>query len=89
MNSGKYAFTWPVALIRAIERLLNQLPDRVAVRPDDHAALDRRVVGELRAPDDVEVPPREVLRAGRDFGDERFLSGFFVIVCAMRSNRRT
>ena len=32
MNSGKYAFTWPVALMRAIERLLHQLPDRVAVR---------------------------------------------------------
>ncbi len=54
-----------------IERLLNQLPDRVAVRPDDHAALDRRVVGQLRAADDVEVPAREVLRARRDFGDER------------------
>ena len=71
MNSGKYALTWPVRLDLAVERLLNQLPDGIAVRPDDHAALDRRVVGELRAADDVEVPAREVLRARRDFGDER------------------
>ena len=42
-----------------VERLLDQLPDRVAVRPDDHAALDRRVVGQLRAADDVEVPAAE------------------------------
>ena len=72
MNSGKYALTWPVRLDPRIERLLDQLPDRVAVRPDDHAPLDGRIVGELRAADDVEVPAREVLRARRDFGDERF-----------------
>jgi len=60
-----------------VEGLLDQLPDGVAVRPDDHAALDRRVVGELRPPDDVEVPLREVLRARRDFGDERVFLWLF------------
>ena len=79
MNSGKYALTWPVALKRAVERLLDQLPDRVAVRPDDHAALDGRVVGQLRAADDVEIPAGKVLRAGSDFGDERV--GFVVFLC--------
>src|SRR5580765_4973081 len=58
-----------------VERLLNQLPDRVALWPDDHTAFDRRVVGELRAANDIEVPLREVLRAGGDFGDERFFLG--------------
>ena len=48
MNSGKYALTCPVALKRASSCLLDQLPDGVAVRADDHAALDRRVVGQLR-----------------------------------------
>ena len=54
----------------AIERLLDQLPDRIAVRADDHAALDGRIVGELCAADDVQIPAREVLRARGDFGDE-------------------
>ena len=51
----------PGRLEAAVERLLDQLPDGVAVRPDHHAALDRRVVGQLGAADDVEVPAREVL----------------------------
>ena len=46
----------PRLLEAAVEPLLDQLPDGVAVRADHHAALDRRVVGELGAPDDVEVP---------------------------------
>ena len=33
----------PGRLEAPVEPLLDQLPDRVAVRPDDHAALDRRV----------------------------------------------
>ena len=66
----------------AVERLLDQLPDGVAVRPDHHAALDGRVVGQLRAPDDVEVPAREVLRLRRDLGDERL--GFFCRPCLVR-----
>ncbi len=40
----------------AIQLLLNQLPDGVAVRPDDHEALDRRIVGQFRLPDDVQIP---------------------------------
>ena len=54
----------------SIERLLDQLPDRIAVRTDDHAALDRRVVGELRLPNHVEIPLREVLGLRRDLGDQ-------------------
>ena len=79
MNSGKVRVHVTGALDLAVERLLNQFPDGVAVRPDDHAALDRRVVGEFGAPDDVEVPAREVLRPGRDFGDERSLLGHLTI----------
>ncbi len=54
----------------AIEGLLQQLPDSVAVRADDHAPLDRRIVGQFRAPHDVQVPLREVARARRNLGDE-------------------
>ena len=74
MNSGKYAFTWPRVLEALVEQALDVLPDRVAVRPDDHAALDRRVVGQLGAADDVEIPARKIFGARRDFGDERFSS---------------
>ena len=52
----------------AVEPLLHQLPDRVAVRPDHHAPLDRRVVGQLGAADDVDVPAAEVLGLRRDLG---------------------
>ena len=51
----------PGALELGVERLLNQLPDGVAVRANDHAALDGRIIGELGAPDDIEVPLRKVL----------------------------
>ena len=56
----------------AIEPLLNQLPDGVAVRPDGHAALDLGVVRQLRPPDDIEIPAGEVLRLRRDLGHHRF-----------------
>ena len=69
MNSGKYAFTWPVALKRVVELPLDLLPDGVAVRADDHAALHGRVVGQLGLADDVEIPAGEVLGLGRDLGD--------------------
>ena len=60
----------PGRLEAAVEPLLHQLPDRVAVGPDHHAALDGRVVGQLRAPHDVDVPAAEVLRLRRDLGWE-------------------
>src|SRR5207249_6204306 len=40
--------------------------------PDHHAALHGRVVGELGAADDVQVPAREILGTGRDFRYECF-----------------
>ena len=45
-------------LERVVEVSLHGLPDRVARRPDDHAAPDRGVVRQLRGPDDIEVPLR-------------------------------
>ena len=39
-----------------VELPLDQLPDGVAVRPDDHEALDRRIVGQLGLADDVQIP---------------------------------
>jgi hypothetical protein len=43
-----------------VERALDALPDRVAVRPDHHRAAHRPVLGELGAAEHVLVPPREV-----------------------------
>jgi hypothetical protein len=54
----------------AIQRLLDQLPDRISVGADHHAPFDGRIVCELRPPDDIEVPAREILRLRGDFGDE-------------------
>ena len=48
----------------AVEGLLDVLPERPAVRPNDHAAANRRVVGELRFQDELVVPFGKVLRAG-------------------------
>src|SRR6266699_1780328 len=53
-------------LNHVIERALHQLPDAVAVRPDDHAAAHRRIIGQLGLGNDVAVPLAEVLRAWRD-----------------------
>ena len=85
MNSGKYALTCPVALELGVERLLDQLPDRVAVRPDDHAALDRRIVGQLGAADHVEIPLRKSCERGVIFGDERIFLGFLRHQSAFRT----
>jgi hypothetical protein len=51
----------------SIEVGLDLFPDRVAVRPDHHAALDdARGLGELRLRDDVLVPLGVILRARSD-----------------------
>src|SRR6185436_15072344 len=50
----------------AVHLRLHVLPDRVAVGADDHAALDRPVVGELRLQHHVEVPLRVVVALGGD-----------------------
>ena len=54
-----------------VQEALDVLPDRVAVRTDDHAALDRRVVGHLGALHHVEVPLGKILRTRRDRRHER------------------
>eukprot|EP00958_Prasinococcus_capsulatus_P010967 scaffold1076_cov342-Prasinococcus_capsulatus_cf.AAC.6 len=45
-------------------RTLQQLPDAIAVGADDHGAAHGAVVRQLGLADDVEVPPRKVLRQG-------------------------
>ena len=45
---------------------LDELPDGVAVRPNDHAAFNRGVVRQSGAQDDVVVPLRVVLGSGGD-----------------------
>ncbi len=53
-------------LEHVIESALHALPDAVAVRPNDHAAADRRIVGKLGAEHDLVVPGAEVFRPCRE-----------------------
>src|SRR6266550_6671311 len=53
-------------LDHVVERALHQLPDAVAVRPDDHAPAHRRIVRQLRLGNDVAVPFAEVFGSWRD-----------------------
>ena len=48
----------------AVERLLDIFPESLAVRANDHAAADGRVIGELRLEDQLVVPLGEILCAG-------------------------
>merc|ERR1719446_670202 len=50
----------------AIELRADRIPQRHAIRLDDHAALDGAAVGEVAEGDDVLVPLRVVLGARRD-----------------------
>ena len=54
------------ALDHGVERVAGPLPEGEAVGADDHAALDRRVVGQLGAADHVDVPAVEVVGLRRD-----------------------
>src|SRR3989475_11169034 len=53
-------------LEHGIQGALHQLPNAVAVGPDDHAATHRRIIRELRLHNDVAVPLAKVLGAWRD-----------------------
>ena len=50
-----------------VQRLLNVLPQRPAVRPDDHAAAHRRVIGQLGFQNQLVVPLRKIFRARGKF----------------------
>src|SRR6266540_2103191 len=50
-----------------IERALHQLPNPIAMWPDDHAATHRRIIRHLGLRNDVSVPLAEVLSAWCDF----------------------
>ena len=52
------------ALELGVHLLLNELPDGVAPRFDDHAAAHLGVLRHVGSLDDLLVPLREVLRAG-------------------------
>ena len=65
---------WEVAVLGAgrldalVDLRLHPLPDRVAVRPDDHGSARRTVLGQLRLGQDVLVPAWEVLGLRREDG---------------------
>ena len=49
----------------AIQLSLEKFPDAVAIRSDDHRALDRTPVDQLRLGDKLVVPSRKILFLGR------------------------
>ena len=51
----------PGTLEHVVERTLDVLPECKAIRTDDHAAAHRRIVGELCAAHDVDVPAVEIV----------------------------
>lgn len=51
-----------------VHLLLHPLPQPVPVRPDDHGAAHRPVVGQLGLVDQVLVPAREIVSLGRENG---------------------
>ena len=57
----------------ANQLLLDQFPNGIAVRPNDHEALHRRVVSQFGFADDIEIPLREVDRLLGNFRNERFV----------------
>ncbi len=67
----------PRFLQHPVQRLLYELPDRVAPGTDHHAPLDGGIIGHLGRGDHVRVPARKILAAGGDF-DFYFLW----VVCA-------
>jgi hypothetical protein len=79
----------PGVLEAVIELPLDQLPDGVAVGPDHHAALDRRVVGQFGLAHDVQVPAREVLGLGGDLLDERVSALALVVAHKLRYRLRS
>ena len=62
----------------AVHQPLDVLPDGVAVGPDDHHPLHRRVVGELGLLDDLDVPLGKILALGRDLFDQSFVVAHFI-----------
>ncbi len=63
----------PGRLEHAVQGLLHVLPDAVAPGPDHHAPAHRRVLGQLRGPDDLLIPLRVVFRSRRRDRGLRFL----------------
>ena len=57
----------PGLLEAAVESLLDILPQRPAVRTNDHAAPHRGIIGQLGALDDLVVPFGEIFTAGGEF----------------------
>ncbi len=56
----------------SIQGFLDQFPDAVAVRPIDHAALDRGIVGQFCPAHDLHVPVGKILRFLWNCRDEFF-----------------
>ena len=77
----------PCRFETAVEFLLDVLPDLVAVRADDHRALDGAVVHQLRLQDDVGVPLRKIFGHVRDLFYE-FVVLLHIALRGLRSRRR-
>ena len=66
---------------------LDRFPDRIPFGPDCHAALDWRVVRELRGLNHVEIPLGIILCAGFDVLGHRGFVGYGLIAEGQRGRR--
>src|SRR5438309_817019 len=65
-EEGEICILMTCFLEHAIERLLHLFPNRIAVWPDDHAALHWGIVRQFRCGNDVGIPPGVVFGALAD-----------------------
>src|SRR5262249_37027615 len=64
-----------------VHGLLHVLPDCIAVRLDRHAAANRRVIGQTRLVDDIEIPLCEIVVLIRQLLD-KFCLAFVCHACS-------
>jgi hypothetical protein len=62
----------------AVHEPLDVLPDSVSIWPDNHHALHRSVVGQLRFKDELDIPLREIFAFRRDSFDLPFVIAHFI-----------
>ena len=64
IKSGKYAFWWPVSFNMPSSALRRFSQSAYPLGANDHRSTNGGIIGQLRAPDDVDVPLGVVFRTG-------------------------
>ena len=53
----------PSFLETTVQVLLEEFPEGIAIRPNDHCSTNRPIAGQLSFPDDIYIPPVFTCRA--------------------------